>query len=171
MILSLFALSFFGLCILAALIDLETMTIPNWLNGWLAFLAVPALILAAPGWEVAGAHLMVGAIVFCATVGLFFLGAFGGGDAKFIPAVALWVGPAGAIPFVFATAIAGGILTIAVMLARNVVPFYFTPPFGVATFVEQRGIPYGVAIAAGAIYAAPSSPLLTDLLNQITHLS
>lgn len=171
MILSLFAICFFGLCLLAALIDLETLTIPNWLNGWLAFLALPALVIAAPGWDVAGTHLLVGAIIFVVTVGLFFLGAFGGGDAKFIPAVALWIGPAGALPFLFATAIAGGILTIAVVMARYVVPHYVSPGFGIATFVEQRGIPYGVAIAAGAFYAAPSSPLLTDLLNQIPHLS
>ncbi|MEL6727721.1 MAG: prepilin peptidase [Pseudomonadota bacterium] len=171
MILSLFVISFFALCLLAALIDLETLTIPNWLNGWLAFLAIPALILAAPGWDVAGVHLLVGAIAFIVTVGLFFLGAFGGGDAKFIPAVILWIGPAGAMPFLFATAIAGGILTILVVLARYAVPYYFTPGFGVATFTEQRGIPYGVAIAAGAFYAAPTSPLLTDFLSQIQQLS
>ncbi|MHA7899133.1 MAG: A24 family peptidase [Henriciella sp.] len=171
MILSLFAISFFALCIFAALIDLETLTIPNWLNGWLAFLAVPAMILAAPGWDVAGVHFLVGAITFFATVALFFLGAFGGGDAKFIPAVVLWVGPAGALPFLFATAIAGGILTILVVMARYVVPYYITPGFGVATFTEQRGIPYGVAIAAGAFYAAPASPLLTDFLSQIQQIS
>ena len=92
MILSLFAVSFFGLCIYAALIDIETLTIPNWLNGWLAFLFIPAAILAAPGWEVVGWHLLVGAIAFVASVALFFLGVYGGGDAKFVPGVLLWVG-------------------------------------------------------------------------------
>lgn len=171
MILSLFAISFFALCIFAALIDLETLTIPNWLNGWLAFLAIPAMILAAPGWDVAGMHLLVGALAFVIAVGLFFVGAFGGGDAKFIPAVLLWVGPAGAVPFLFAMAIAGGILTILVVMARYVVPYYISPGFGVATFTEQRGIPYGVAIAAGALYASPASPLLTDFLSQIHQFS
>lgn len=171
MILSLFAISFFALCILAALIDLETLTIPNWLNGWLAFLALPAMILAAPGWEVSGMHLLVAAITFIVTVGLFFAGAFGGGDAKFIPAVVLWVGPAGAMPFLLATALAGGVLTILVIVSKYVVPYYFTPGFGVATFTEQRGIPYGVAIAVGALYAAPASPLLTDFLSQIQQIN
>ena len=64
MILSLFAIAFFGLCLLAALIDIETLTIPNWLNGWLAFLFIPAAIVAAPGWEVLGMHALVGAIAF-----------------------------------------------------------------------------------------------------------
>ena len=48
MILALFASAFFALCIYAALIDIETLTIPNWLNGWLAFLFIPAAIVAAP---------------------------------------------------------------------------------------------------------------------------
>jgi len=170
MILSLFAMSFVVLCIYAALIDLETMTIPNWLNGWLAFLAIPALIVAAPGWEVAGAHLLIGAIAICATIGLFFVGAFGGGDAKFIPAVLLWIGPAGAMPFLLATAIAGGILTMVILAARYFFPVGVNPGFGVATFEEQKGVPYGVAIAAGAFYALPNSPLLTDFLRQIQQI-
>ena len=44
MIISLFAMSFFALCLFAALIDIETLTIPNWLNGWLAFLFIPCLL-------------------------------------------------------------------------------------------------------------------------------
>ena len=171
MVLSLFAISFFALCLFAALIDLETLTIPNWLNGWLAFLAVPALIIAAPGWGVAGMHLLVGVIVFAVTVAMFFLGVFGGGDAKFIPAVVLWIGPAGAMPFLFATALAGGVLTILVLIARQTIPYFFYPGFGQATFLEQRGVPYGVAIAAGAFYAAPTSPLLTNFLSQIHQFS
>ena len=41
MILSLFIATFLALCLLAALIDFETLTIPNWLNGWMAFLFIP----------------------------------------------------------------------------------------------------------------------------------
>ena len=109
MILSLFAMSFFALCLIAALIDIETLTIPNWLNGWLAFLFIPAVIVAAPGWETIGWHVMVGAIAFIISVALFFLGVYGGGDAKFIPAALLWIGPAGVAPFLVVTALAGGV--------------------------------------------------------------
>ncbi len=167
MILALFASSFFALCIYAALIDIETLTIPNWLNGWLAFLFIPTAIIAAPGWDVTGMHLLVGAVAFAASVGLFFLGVYGGGDAKFIPAVLLWVGPAGVMPFLVATALAGGVLTILVVMMRGLMPSGVTPGFGVATFEDRKGIPYGVAIAAGAFYAAPTSPLLSDFLSQI----
>ena len=171
MILALFASAFFALCIYAALIDIETLTIPNWLNGWLAFLFIPAAIVAAPGWGVAGEHLIIGAIAFTGSVALFFLGVYGGGDAKFIPAVMLWLGPAGAMPFLVATAIAGGILTIVIVALRTLMPAGVSPGFGVATFEDRKGVPYGVAIAAGAFRAAPASPLLTGLLKQIQLLS
>ena len=167
MILALFASSFFALCIYAALIDIETLTVPNWLNGWLAFLFIPAAIVAAPGWDVTAAHLLIGAIAFTGSVALFFLGVYGGGDAKFIPAVMLWLGPAGAMPFLVATAIAGGILTIVIVALRALMPAGVSPGFGVATFEDRKGVPYGVAIAAGAFMAAPASPLLTGLLKQI----
>lgn len=171
MILVLFGASFFALCLFAALIDIETLTIPNWLNGWLAFLFVPTAIIAAPGWDVAGWHLLIGAVAFVVSVGLFFVGFYGGGDAKFIPAVMLWLGPAGAAPFLVATAMAGGVLTILIVILRAVVPQGVTPGFGLATFEDRKGIPYGVAIAAGAFYAAPASPLLTDFLSQIARFS
>ena len=171
MILTLFASSFFALCLMAALIDIETLTIPNWLNGWLAFLFVPTAIIAAPGWDIIGWHALIGAIAFAASVGLFFVGFYGGGDAKFIPAVMLWIGPAGALPFLVAMAMAGGVLTILIVIMRALVPKGVTPGFGVATFEDRKGIPYGVAIAAGAFYAAPMSPLLTDFLSQIARFS
>lgn len=167
MILSLFAISFFALCIYAALIDIETLTIPNWLNGWLAFLFVPAAILAAPGWETVGWHVLVGSIAFVASVALFFLGVYGGGDAKFIPAVLLWVGPAGVAPFLVVTAMAGGVLTVVIIIMRALMPSGYAPGFGVATFEDRKGVPYGVAIAAGALFAAPTSPFLAEFLSQI----
>lgn len=167
MILSLFAASFFALCIYAALIDIETLTIPNWLNGWIAFLFVPAAILAAPGWETVGWHVLVGAIAFVISVALFFVGVYGGGDAKLIPAVLLWVGPAGVAPFLVATAIAGGILTIIVIMMRAIMPSGYVPGFGVATFEDRKGVPYGVAITAGALFASPVSPFLAEFLSQI----
>lgn len=170
MILSIFSLSFIILCLYAALIDFETLTIPNWLNGWMAFLAVPALIIAAPGWDVTVWHLVAGLIAFVITVGLFFGGIIGGGDAKMVPAVMLWLGPSAAIPFLWGMAVVGGILTILVVIARIAVPEHVTPGFGVATLKEGKGVPYGVAIAVGALLAAPASPLLSEFIRQISSL-
>lgn len=165
MILNVFIIIFFVLCLFAAVRDVETLTIPNWLNGWLAFLFFPACLLAAPGWEVAGWHMLAGSIAFIIAVLAFMFGLFGGGDAKMIPGVILWVGPAGAMPFLYAMAFAGGGLAILVIIARKLVPAYAAPGFAFETLQENKGVPYGVAIAIGAFYAAPHSPILTQFLS------
>ncbi len=165
MISQIFAASFFGLCLLAALRDLDTLTIPNWLNAWLAFLFIPACIIAMPGWDVFGAHALVGAIAFVICVLLFMGGVFGGGDAKMIPGVVLWIGPAGVMPFLYGMAVFGGILTILVIMSRRMLPARATPGFAYETLQESKGVPYGIAIAAGAFMAAPASPLLTSFLS------
>ncbi len=165
MILNIFAASFFALCLFAAVRDVETLTIPNWLNAWLAFLFVPACILAAPGWEVAGWHLLAGSLAFVISIILFTTGVFGGGDAKMIPGVMLWVGPGGTIDFIYGMAVAGGILAVTVILARRLVPAHAAPGFAFQTLQVGKGVPYGVAIAVGAFLAAPSSPILTNFLS------
>ncbi len=165
MILSLFIAVFFALCLFAAIRDVETLTIPNWLNAWLAFLFVPACILAVPGWDVAGWHLMAGAIAFVISIILFMTGVFGGGDAKMIPGVMLWVGPQGTIDFIYGMAIAGGLLAVTVILMRRVVPAHAAPGFAYQTLQAGKGVPYGVAIAAGAFMAAPQSEILTKFLS------
>jgi len=165
MILSLFACMFFGLCLFAALKDVATLTIPNWLNATLAYLFLPACIIAMPGWDVFGWHLLAGAIAFGVSVLLFGFGIFGGGDAKMIPGVILWVGPAGAMPFVYGMALSGGVLAILVIISRRIVPAHAAPGFAYETLQENQGVPYGVAIAIGALMAAPHSPILTNFLS------
>ena len=163
MILALFGFAFMALCIYAALRDIETLTITNGTNAAIAFLFVPAVIIAAPGWDVAGAHLMAGLAAFAISVLLFTFGVFGGGDAKMIPGVMLWLGPAAAMPFLVVMAVTGGALAILVVLARKWVPAGAAPDFARETLLTGNGVPYGVAIAAGAILCAPLSPLLAPM--------
>lgn len=163
MISALFGFVFLALCVYAALRDVETLTITNGTNAAIAFLVLPALIIAAPGWDVAGGHLMAGAVAFVVSVLLFAFGVFGGGDAKMIPGVMLWLGPAAAMPFLMVMAVTGGVLALLVVLARRLVPVTAAPGFARETMAADNGVPYGVAIAAGAIYCAPLSPLLEPL--------
>ena len=167
MIASLFVFAFFALCVFAAIRDVETLTIPNWLNAWLAFLFLPACILALPGWGLFSAHLMAGAIALVVSFLLFGFGVFGGGDAKMIPAVMLWIGPTGAMDFMFGMAVVGGMLALLVLIARRTMPVPNGPVFGAIVLQENHGIPYGVAIAAGVFMAAPSSQFLTNFLSKI----
>jgi prepilin peptidase CpaA len=163
MIEGLFAAVFLALCVYAALRDIETLTISNGLNTAIAFLSIPALILAAPGWDVAGSHLLAGLVAFLVSILLFSLGLFGGGDAKMIPGVFLWLGPEAAWPFVTAMAIIGGALGLCVLVARKLVTEAAAPGFARETLIAGNGVPYGVAIAGGAIAGAPYSPLLFSL--------
>lgn len=163
MIPALFASVFIVLCLYAAVKDVETLTISNGLNAIIAFLFIPAVIITAPGWDVAGAHLLAGLAAFAISVLLFSLGVFGGGDAKMIPGVMLWLGPTAAIPFMTAMAVLGGLLALTVILVRRFVPAHVAPAFAREILLPGNGVPYGVAIAGGAIYAMPFSPLLSSL--------
>lgn len=166
----LFAGTFFLLCLFACMKDLASLTIPNWVNAGFVLLFFPAALAAGVGWETFGWHLLLGFVAFAIAFGLFSLNLFGGGDAKMIPGVLLWVGPAGGLEFLFGTALAGGALAIAVLAARKTVPEPFAPGFVRATMQEGAGVPYAIAISVGAVVAAGASPLLTEFLRQFSEL-
>jgi prepilin peptidase CpaA len=92
------------------------------------------------------------------------MGWLGGGDAKLLAAASLWVGPAGAAPFVVFTALAGGALALALMAARTVAAPPEKGPEWLRRALTPKGdIPYGVAIAAGALAAFPGAGLASLL--------
>ncbi|MFN7054407.1 prepilin peptidase [Hyphomonas sp.] len=163
MALMILSAAFLALCLLAAGHDIHRLIIPNWLNLTIAGLFVPAAAVSGLPLEIIGGHLMAGALAFLIAFGLFAFRLFGGGDAKMIPAVVLWMGPAAALPFVFYMAIAGGVLALLVLTVRRAMPAEALPGFIQAPFREESGIPYGVAIAAGAFIAGSQSLLLSGL--------
>ena len=168
MILNILGGLFLALCVLAAIHDINRLTIPNWLNLMIAGLFIPAAVVSGIPLEIIGGHFVVAALAFVIAFGLFAFRIFGGGDAKMIPAVMLWLGPKAGIPFVFNMALAGGACALLILAVRRMVPAAVLPGFVRAPFEEDAGVPYGVAIAAGAILSAWASPFLSDLLNQVT---
>lgn len=168
MILSILGVMFFGLCLYAACHDFSCLKIPNWLNLTIAALFIPAAVVSGLPLEMIGGHVIAGVVAFVVGYGLFGFGIIGGGDAKMLPGVLLWLGPDAGIEFLFYMALAGGLLTICLILARKFVPIEAVHARFRASFEEKAGVPYGVAIAAGALGAAASSPLLTELVNQIS---
>jgi len=168
MILSILGGAFLALCVFAAMHDVNRLTIPNWLNLTLAGLFIPAAAVSGIPMEIIGGHLMVAALAFLVAFGLFAFNIFGGGDAKMIPAVMLWMGPSAGLTFVFVMALAGGACAILILMVRQIMPAAALPGMIRAPFEENAGVPYGVAIAAGAFVAAPASPFLAELLNQIS---
>ena len=151
------------LALVAAVKDLTSYTIPNWISLALLAAFVPAAAIGwaagAPAPELA-ACVGVGAAALLAGIVMFTFGWIGGGDAKLLAACALWLGWSALAPFLLWTAVAGGLLSIGLMIARR------RPAGGPeaetwAGRLMTRGapVPYGVAIAAGALAAFPHSTL------------
>lgn len=124
-----------ALAVLAAVLDLKTRTVPDW---------IPAVVLV---WGLIGSILGVLPITFVQallglavaavlTMPLFAIRAFGGGDVKLACACAACLGPVDTVLMLIATALAGGLLGL-VALAR-----------------KRATLAYVPAIAAGAVVVA-----------------
>lgn len=159
MITTLFCLAFPAFLLYAAWHDLSTMTIPNWVSIGLAAAFVPAAAAAGLSMEMIGLHLAFGAVTLIVCATLFYLNVFGGGDAKVIAAASLWTGLAAAAPFMMGMALAGGLLA-AVLIALRRMKVTSGRPWAARLLSPEEGAPYAVAIAAGALFAAPSSPVI-----------
>ncbi|MDY6923210.1 MAG: prepilin peptidase [Pseudomonadota bacterium] len=155
-----------ALAIIAALKDLTTMKIPNWISGVLILAFFPvALLLGLPAVDFA-VHLGVAAAALLIGMGLFALHFLGGGDVKLMAAACLWLGLSGSGAFILSTAAIGGVFCLGLLLARTYLqPYAAGGPGWLGRLMAPKGdIPYGVAIAAGALVAFPSSPLMTAFL-------
>lgn len=146
----------------AASSDLLTMRIAN----WLVFLVAGSYFVLAfaaqlPLSEI-GMSMAAAAIVLAVAFTFFAFGWIGGGDAKLFAAVVLWLGWPAAGPFMLVTALAGGALTLGLLSLRS---GWFEPVLaGSPPWVRKLGakdgdIPYGVAIAVGALMAFPQGAL------------
>ena len=152
------ALVFFGLVATAALEDARSFTIPNWISLTLA--AAFPLATMAVGMPLQTVALNVAAGLAALVIGMvmFALRWVGGGDAKLFAAVSLWLGWVAIPTFVVATALAGGGLAVLLLSVRSAPlrPIVLLGPSWVVRLAEPgEGIPYGVAIAIGAIAAFP----------------
>lgn len=151
-----------ALVIVAGLRDLTTMTIPNWISGALIVGFFPAAFAAGLDLATVGVHLGVAFAALLVGMGMFALRWIGGGDAKLMAATCLWLGLTGSGMFLLWTGLAGGLFCIALIFAR----FYARPYVAGASgwfprLMEPKGdIPYGVAIAAGALMAYPACGLM-----------
>lgn len=148
----------------AALKDLTSFTIPNWISlalvaGWVPA-AGAALAAGVPAAELLTC-LGVGVAALLAGMVMFALRWIGGGDAKLMAASALWLGASGLAPFLMWTTLAGGALTFILIAARRHGAAFVghTGPDAehwVGRLMDRQGdVPYGVAICIGALTAFP----------------
>jgi prepilin peptidase CpaA len=143
----------------AAAIDLLTLRIPNGVSLAIAaaFLVV-APIAGIPVQQML-VHLGVGASVLIAGMALFSLRLVGGGDAKLLAAASLWMGYEQLLPYLVYVTIFGGVLAL-LMLAYRQTPAGALPlpDWAVRLHKPRTGMPYGLAIAAGALAVYPLTP-------------
>jgi prepilin peptidase CpaA len=134
----------------AAVQDAVQLRISNVLTVPVFVLALAAMALSGPGFELWQNFAMFAAVLAAGTW-LFSRHALGGGDVKLLAAVSLWADGWTALRLLVTIAMAGGILALAILFLRTVVSD------GVAARVKtlrpRAGIPYGIAIAAGTLLA------------------
>ncbi|QDH75090.1 prepilin peptidase [Brevundimonas sp. M20] len=156
------------LVIVGGLNDLTTMKIPNWISGLLVLSFLPVAFISGLGPVGFAVHLGVGFAALVVGAGMFALRWIGGGDAKLMAAACLWLGLQGSGMFLVYTGLMGGLFCLFLMLARgHSRPYLAGAPGWVVQLMEPKGdIPYGVAIAAGALLAYPASPLVALFISR-----
>lgn len=151
------------LMIIAAMTDVTTYRIPNWLTGLIALAFFPMAFLTGMPLAEFGWHVAAGVMLFALGYALFAFGLFGGGDSKLMAAAGLWFGTSQTVPFLIMTAVAGGTLAIAVLgwsLFMGFWHYYGTGPESVLDKQLKKvrpKLPYGFAFAVGALLAFPNT--------------
>lgn len=145
------ALIFSVLLVVAAAEDAARLRISNVTVGLVIVAAVIAAILVGIQfglWQ----NLVVFAVLLIAGTPLFAAGKLGGGDVKLLAAAGLWFSIKGAAWMLIAVMMAGGVLAI-VVLALRMFSWSEAARERIVVLRPKGGIPYGVAIAAGALIA------------------
>lgn len=155
------------LVILAAVSDLLTMKIPNVIPILLAISFSGAAVFVGLSLHAWGWHLLAGGVVLVASFTMFALGWMGGGDAKIASAIALWLGfNQDLVTFLIFTAVFGMVLTVLLLFLKKLpfLPMVLARQEWIARLHDPKtGIPYGIAIAGGALVSYPETLWFTLL--------
>ena len=90
-------------------------------------------------------------MVFAVLAATFYLGMMGGGDVKLAGALALWFSPVSTFKFLVIMSLAGGLLTVVVLIFHRFKVRRAGPREDGKEFPKPE-VPYGVAIAFGALW-------------------
>jgi prepilin peptidase CpaA len=141
--------------------DLTSYTIPNFIS--LALIAAFAVFAFCVGMTPAtiGLHLLAGGLALAVGFTLFALGYVGGGDAKLFGAIVLWLGFRNLLDFAFLVSVFGGALSLVMLgLRRWPLPTALMGQSWLVRLHDSRsGIPYGIALAAGALTLLPHTDI------------
>ncbi len=146
------------LLLFGAVSDIRTRRLPNWLALVLLVYGL-AHGFAVGGLPDMGWHASHSMIALLGGMGLFAIGAFGGGDAKFYAGLAAYFTLGDGIELLLWVTLLGGLLILLWMIGKRL-PFFPRE--------EKSGLkgkfPYGVAIAAGGIGAAWTAAMTAPAL-------
>ena len=157
------------LLVIGCVSDLRSRKIPNELvlailvTGWLF-----ALVTATDAWRAIGVSLAGTALGFGIWIVFYLVGVIGAGDVKFFAAAGAWLGPAATWRAALIAAIAGGLLAVAFLvkerrlgdvlrrtaLAASMGSISDVPRMTAVPDLKHKPLPYGVALAIGALLAA-----------------
>jgi prepilin peptidase CpaA len=150
-----------ALLALAAGWDIASFTIPNFLQ--IALIGAFAAFVIAAGLppEQIGGHLLAGFVGLAIGFTLFALGYVGGGDAKLFACVVLWMGFRNLLDYTLVAAVMGGGLSLLIISMRRLpLPVFLGSQGWIARLHDAKaGIPYGVALAAGAFFVLPQTEI------------
>jgi prepilin peptidase CpaA len=152
-------LLFPALMAFAASSDLLTMTISNRLSLALAGGFFLLMIVTGMSLHAAGMHVAAAAVVLVVAFIFFSQGWIGGGDAKLAAATALWFGFDYLLDYLIYASLFGGALTLAIIQFRKIpLPAMLARQVWILRLHEtDAGIPYGIALAAGALAVYPKT--------------
>lgn len=137
------------LCAAAVALDLVERRIPNWLCAAAAVTGLGWALIDG-NFAALGSHALHMVIALVAGMGLFALGGFGGGDAKFYAGVASWFALKQGVLLLVCVALSGLLLLIVWFISRRLRGI----PIRRVQESAADGLPYGVAIGIGAMLAA-----------------
>ena len=151
-----------ALMVAAAVSDIRSYRIPNWVSAAVVVLFAVRMLLDPTGLT---ASLTIGAVVLAAGFVLFTTRLLGAGDAKLLAALSLWAGPSLIFEFLTATALAGGVAATVILLfgKGTGAPALVSAAPGCAGSHDSEApeingkrvstpMPYGVAIVAGGLW-------------------
>ena len=151
----------------AAAMDLQTLTIPNSVSVVLMGAFLVAALIAGLSWQGVLLHLATGSTMLLVGIFMFSMGWLGGGDAKLLAAGSLWIGFDHLVPFLVYVGLSGGLLSLMILAYRQsptgtmLAPYL--PGWAERLHTKGSGVPYGIAIAVGALVVFPSTNLFALL--------
>ena len=163
-------LAYVFLVTFGALSDLSTFRIPNWVSYLLVLLfimqsilfwssvpRVPILSITAPAFVV---NLGIGLFVFIVSLIFWGRGYIGGGDAKYLVATSLWMGPLGVVQFMVLVSALSVIMALMLKASTNwgfLIHQGKLPGFIRRLYAkfEDNKLPFGFPIGIAALIMMP----------------